>query len=125
MYSILKRCGCILLLFAVTISLAACEGISSSSNKGRSEIIEISDLQMALLCDVVYRDELDTYLVNGHALPTDNAHSPIRDDYLEDMCDRNLPAELSEFTVVGFDHGDITGFRAAAFKKKNNTKLQR
>ncbi len=118
MYRILKRYIYILLLLIVTMSLAACD--ENRSNNSRSDVIEISDLQMALLCDVVYRDELDTYLANGEALPTDDAHSLIRDDYLEDMSNRNLPAELSGFTVVDFDHGDITGFRAAAFKKNNS-----
>ncbi len=120
MYKKLKRCSCIFLLFAVTMSLAACDGYSNSSQKRRADVIEISDLQMALLCDVVFNDELDTYLINGQELPTKKARSLIRDDYLEDMGDRNLPAELSGFTVVDFDHGDITGFRAAAFKKNNN-----
>ena len=120
MYKKLKRCACIWLLFIITIILTACDSDSDNKSKSRSDVVEITDLQMALLCDVVYRDELDTYLASGQELPTDKAHSPIRYDYLEDMGDRNLPAELSGFTVVDFDHGDITGFRAAAFKKNNN-----
>jgi hypothetical protein len=119
-YRKLRRCAGVLLLLAVAMSLSACEGNSKSRNKTHSNVIEVSDLQMALLCDVVYRDELDTYLTNGQELPTDDAHSLIKDEYLEEMGDRNLAAELSGFTVVDFDHGDITGFRAAAFKKSNN-----
>ena len=120
MYKTLKKCAYFLLLFAVIISLAACDVTSVANYVSRSGASEISDLQMALLCDVVYNDVLDTYLANGQEIPADDAHSPIRVDYLEDMYDRNLPAQLSGFTVVDFDHGNFTGFRAAAFKKGDN-----
>ncbi len=116
----LKQYVCVLLLFAVIISFSACDDNSSSNNIRRSDDIEITDLQMALLCDVVFRDELDTYLANGQELSAEKDRSLIRDDYLNDMVDRNLSAELSGFTVVDFDHGNITGFRAAAFKKSKN-----
>ena len=115
------------------MSLAACGNISNSSNSGsagnstgstgsnksQSDDTEISDLQMVLLCDVVSRDELDTYLANGKELPVDEAHSPIRDDYLVNMYDRNLPSELSGFTVVDFVRVGSAGFRGAVFKKNN------
>lgn len=116
----MKQYICILLLYAVTISFSACDSNCSSNIIRQSDVLEITDLQMALLCDVVFRDELDIYLENGQELPVDKDSSLIRDDYLNDMVDRNLSAELSGFTVVDFDHGNATGFRAAAFKKNNN-----
>ena len=116
-YKKLKQYACILLLFAVTASLVSCD---DANNNNESVALEISDLQMVLLCDIVYRDELDTYLANGQELPIDDEHSPIRDDYLDHMYERMLPSELSGFTVVDFKHGDISGFRAGAFKKDNN-----
>lgn len=122
MHKKIKIVACTLLLFAITLPLAACNG--RSSNKDISGVREISDLQMALLCNIVYNDELDTYLENGQELPADSDRSPIRNDNLQEMislmADRNLPAELSGFTVVDFDHGNVTGFRAAAFKKNNS-----
>ena len=75
----------------------------------------VTDLQLALLNNAVYSDALDNYEGTGEYISgcegLTDSRFPLSDSELEN--------ELYGYEVLDFDHGDITGFRAAAFRKGN------
>ena len=77
----------------------------------------ITDLQLALLNSILYNDsltELEGKSIEGH-------DELINDNYKNNIYGGNtLINQLKGFTLVDYDYGDITGFKAAAFTKGNS-----
>ena len=78
---------------------------------------EVTDLQLALLNDIVFKDALDKLegkSIEGH------------DELINSQFKDNIPGgdalidQIKGYTLIDFDHGDPTGFRAAAFTKGNS-----
>ena len=78
---------------------------------------EVTDLQLVLLNSVLYKDSLTNLegeLIEGH-------DELIDDKYKDNILGGNkLADQLKGYTLIDYDYGDITGFKAAAFTKSNN-----
>lgn len=78
---------------------------------------EVTDLQIVLLNSILYKDSLTALegkSVEGH------------DELIDDKYKNNIPGgdqlidQLEGFTLIDYDYGDVTGFKAAAFTKGSN-----
>ena len=78
---------------------------------------EVTDLQLALLNNVVYQEGL--YDLEGKSIED---HGELIDRKFKDHMSGGdeLVEQLKGYKLVDFDHGDPTGFRAAAFTKGNS-----
>lgn len=76
---------------------------------------DVTDLQLALLNNAVYSDALDNYEGTGKYISECEGLTDSRFP----LSEAEVENELYGYEVIDFDHGDVTGFRAAAFKKGN------
>ncbi len=78
---------------------------------------DVTDLQLALLNSIMFNDSLTEFegkLIEGH-------EELINNNYIKYIAGGDsLVKELRGYTLIDYDYGDITGFKAAAFTKGNN-----
>lgn len=108
-----KRIFCLImafLLFALAIS-----GCNTESDDQTYK--EVTDLQLALLNSILYRDSLKS--LEGQSI---EGHNELIDDKYKNNISggTELVDQLKGFTMIDFDYEDVTGFKAAAFTKGNN-----
>ena len=82
--------------------------------------VEVSDLQLVLLNSILYNDSLTQF--EGRSI---EGHGELIDDkYENDIAGgHTLLSQLNGFTLVDYDYGDVTGFKAAAFTKGSSLVL--
>lgn len=114
--------GIVLILLLALLSVSCSNSSSNAENDDANEtdkqyLNEVTDLQLALLNNIVYKESLND--LEGKSI---EGHNELVDDKYKNNIKRGdtLVDQLKGFTLVDFDHKDITGFKAAAFTKGNN-----
>lgn len=109
----LKRMFCLIMAFLLfTLSVSGCNTESDDQTYK-----EVTDLQLALLNSILYRDSLKN--LEGQSI--EGYDELIDDKYKNNISGgTELVDQLKGFTLIDFDYKDATGFKAAAFTKGNN-----
>lgn len=96
----------------VTLLFAGC-----NMDVGGTVDSEVTDLQLALLNSILYNDTLTQFegkSIEGHG-------ELINQNYKEHISGGDtLIDQLKGYTLIDYDYGDLTGFKAAAFMKGNS-----
>lgn len=109
----LKRTFCLIMTFLFfTLAISGCKTESDDQIYK-----EVTDLQLALLNSILYRDSLKK--LEGQSI--EGYDELIDDKYKNNISGgAELVDQLKGFTLIDFDYKDATGFKAAAFTKGNN-----
>lgn len=109
----LKRTFCLIMTFLFfTLAISGCKTESDDQIYK-----EVTDLQLALLNSILYRDSLKK--LEGQSI--EGYDELIDDKYKNNISGgTELVDQLKGFTLIDFDYKDATGFKAAAFTKGNN-----
>lgn len=108
----------IMAIFIFTLFLTGCKSKSGNTDAVDQQIYcEVTDLQLVLLNSILYNDSLTQ--LEGKSV--ENHDELINNNYKEHISRGDyLVNELKGYTLIDYDYGDISGFKAAAFTKGNN-----
>ena len=109
----IKRILCLIVTFLlIALAISGCSTVSDDQIYK-----EVTDLQLALLNSILYRESLKN--LEGQSI---EGHDELIDDkYKNNISGGNeLVDQLKGFTLIDFDYKDATGFKAAAFTKGFN-----
>lgn len=115
----LKRTVCIIMVFLLfALAITGCNTGSTNSDSVDTQIdSEVTDLQLALLNNIMYKDAL--YGLQGKSI---EGHNELIDDKFKNNISGGdtLVDQLKGYTLVDYKHGSFSGFKAAAFTKGNS-----
>ena len=113
-----------LAMIMISCTLLGCENaVNKKAMKNDSATDEeniyddVTDLQLALLNSIMFNEDL----IDFEGKTIENHSELIDSKYKENILGgEKLVEQLRGYTLIDYDYGDITGFKAAAFIKGNN-----
>lgn len=115
----LKKPLCLIMaLLFLAFPITGCNTTDTASNVVNTQIdSEVTDLQLALLNNIMYKEALNN--LEGKTI---EGHVELIDEKFKNNISGGdtLVDQLKGYTLVKFNHGSSSGFKAAAFTKGNS-----